>query len=66
MKLYIVPILIDIVSAYLTIQASTYSFERLLGDAAHKEGDRRQHVQDNVPEMLFMICSFVSSQIENI
>ena len=41
--------------AYLSIQASSASAERLFGDAGYQEGVRRQHVETGIAEMLLTI-----------
>jgi len=55
---------VDAARAFLSVQASSASTERLFGDAGHFEGDRRQHCDPALTEMLLTIRSFVSSRIE--
>ena len=50
-----------IARAFLSVQASSASAERLFGDAWHQEGDRRQHADPALAEMLLMIRSYVTS-----
>lgn len=64
-RLYTAPLLIDVARAFLSIQASSAAAERLFGDAGHNEGDRRQHCDDTMTEMLLTIKSFVYSFLEN-
>ena len=58
------PIFIDFDRAYLSIQAPSASDERLFGDAGYSEGDRRQHNDDSMNEMLLMIRRYLLSYIE--
>lgn len=64
-NLLLAPLFIDLARAFLCIQASSASIERVFGDAGYQEGSRRQHTQDSVTEMLFLIRSFVKSRIES-
>lgn len=59
------PIDIDLVRAFLNIQASSASCECLFGDASHSKGDLWQHVQESITKILLMIPKFVLSYVEN-
>lgn len=63
-KMYLAPLFIDAARAFLSVQASSASAERLFGDAGYCEGTRRKHGESSVTEMLLMIRSYVRAQID--
>ncbi len=64
-KLYLALLLLDPVRAYLSVQSSSASAERLFRDSGYHEGIRWQHAELSVTEMLLMIRSFVHSRIND-
>lgn len=64
-NLLLAPLFIDLARAFLSIQVSSASVERIFGDAGYQEGNRRQKVEDSVTEMQLTIRSFVKSRIDS-
>lgn len=58
-KIQLVPFLMDAARAYLSIQASSASAERLFSDAGLQEGARRQHTDPSMSEMLLTMRHLV-------
>ncbi len=56
---------LDTASAFLSIQASSASAERLFGDAGYQEGTHRRATGSSVAEMLVMVRSYVVTQINS-
>lgn len=62
-RLYFAPLLVDVARAFLSIQASSASAERLFGDAGHGESDRRLHGDSPITEMMLFIRSYVQESL---
>eukprot|EP00171_Calliarthron_tuberculosum_P003336 IDg3336t1 len=62
-RLSLAPIFLDAARAFLSIQASSASAERLFGDAGYQEGARRQATGSSVTEMLLMVRSYVATYL---
>lgn len=56
--------LLPMARAYLSIQATSASAERLFGDAGYQQGNRRQHQMADMSEMLFAIRGCVKKAID--
>lgn len=63
-KLSHAPICIDVARAFLSIQASSASGERLFGDAGYQEGSRRQTCHQSLSDMLLLIRSYVLHRLK--
>lgn len=58
-KIYFVPVFIDAVRTFISIQTSSASAGRLFGDAGYHESTCLQHGNSAVTEMLLMIRGYV-------
>ncbi len=64
-RLSLAPLFLDAARAFLSIQASSASAERLFGDAGYQEGTRRQGTGSPVTEMLLMVRSYVVAHLNS-
>ncbi len=63
-RLYSAPLFVDAARAFLSIQASSASAERLFSDSGNQEGSRRHHGDPAYAEMLLFIRTFTKSRLE--
>ncbi len=59
------PLFLDAARAFLSIQASSASAERLFGDARYQKGIRRQGTGSPATEMLLMVRSYVVAHLNS-
>ena len=62
-KLYQAPLFMDLDRAFLSIQSSSASAERLFSDSGSYVVSNRQHTDSSIEEMLLMIRSYVQDRV---
>ncbi len=64
-KLYLAPMFLEAARAFLSMQASSASAERLFGDSGYQEGARRQTGDSSVTAVPLLIRSYIHLRLDS-